>query len=76
LSHDREEAAIPVPDSDSDADAAVEAPEVAAAEMQAATRRLREQAWKLSALTKLPLSAPRRSQTERDASLVEPPPSS
>jgi hypothetical protein len=47
MSRDREEAAIKAQ--------AAEAPAVVAAEMQEATQRLRDQAWKLNALTQTPM---------------------
>ena len=47
MSPDREEAAIKAQ--------TAEEPEVVAAEMQEATQRLRDQAWKINALTQTPL---------------------
>jgi hypothetical protein len=47
VSRDREEAAIEAQ--------TAEEPEVVAAEMQEATQRLRDQAWKLNALTQTPM---------------------
>jgi hypothetical protein len=82
LTSDREEAAIIIPaETETEAEAGIEAeavaeaaatPESVAVKMETATQRLRDQAWKLNGVVRIPMTSEQESRS-RSTSSRKPP---